>query len=71
MIKVALVCDNCGAVIAEGISASEVRFQAEALYRKREGKDLCVVCEAAALTRAPPTAPDHQGEAERRPRRRT
>ena len=30
MIKVALVCDSCGAVIADGISANEVRFRAQA-----------------------------------------
>lgn len=70
MIKVALVCDNCRALIADGINANEVRFQAEALYRRRDGKDLCLACEGAALA-APPTAPDHQGEAELRPRRRT
>jgi hypothetical protein len=70
MIKVTLACDNCGALIADGISANEVRLQAEALYRRREGKDLCLACEGAALATAPPTAPDHQGEAERRPRRR-
>ena len=70
MIKVALVCDNCGAVIADGISANEVRFQAEALYRRREGKDLCLACEGAALATAPPTAPDHQDEAKSRRHRR-
>jgi hypothetical protein len=70
MIKQELVCDNCGARIADGISANEVRFQAEALYRRREGKDLCLKCEDAALA-APPTAPDHQGESKNRPRRRS
>ena len=54
MIKVALVCDNCGAVIADGISANEVRFQAQALYHRREGKDLCLACEGAPLATAPP-----------------
>jgi hypothetical protein len=29
--KVALLCDNCGAVFADGISANEVRLQAEIL----------------------------------------
>jgi hypothetical protein len=52
MIKVALVCDNCGSLISGGISANEVRFQAEALYRRREGKDLCLACEGAALATA-------------------
>jgi hypothetical protein len=71
MIKVALVCDSCGSLIADGISANDVRLQAEALYRRREGKDLCLACEGAARATAPPTAPDHQGEAKSRPRRRT
>ena len=44
MIKVTLVCDACDAVIADGISANEVRFQAEGRYRRREGKDLCLTC---------------------------
>jgi hypothetical protein len=70
MIKVVLVCDNCGAVIADGISANEVRFQVKALYRNREGKDLCLKCEGAALA-APPTAPDHQGESKSPPRGRS
>jgi hypothetical protein len=69
MIKVILVCDNCGAMIAAGIDANEVRLQAEGLYRRREGKDLCLACEGAPPA-APPTAPDHQGEAESRPRKR-
>jgi hypothetical protein len=38
MIKVTLVCDDCGAVIADGISANEVWFQAEALYCRRARK---------------------------------
>jgi len=45
MIEVVLVCDNCGAVIADGISASEVRLQEEPLYCRREGKDLCLACD--------------------------
>ena len=69
MIKAALLCDHCGAVIADGISANEVRFQAEALYRRREGKDLCLACEADALAASPPTAPDYELNAEGRPRR--
>ena len=66
MIKVALVCDNCGALIADGISAHEVRLQAKALYRRRDDKDLCLACEGAA----PPTPPDHHNEPGRRPRKR-
>jgi hypothetical protein len=38
MIKVALLCDDCGAVIADGISANEVRLQAEALYSGTRAK---------------------------------
>jgi hypothetical protein len=65
VIKVALVCDSCGAVIAHGVSANEVRFQAQALYRRREYKDLCLPCAGAAPTaHAPSTvsqeAPDPQ-----------
>jgi hypothetical protein len=69
MIKVTLACDNCGALIADGISANEVRLQAEALYRRREGKDLCLACEGAPIAKAPPTAPNHPGGAGRRHRR--
>jgi hypothetical protein len=69
MIKVTLRCDDCGAVIADGISANEVRLQAETLYRRREGKDLCLACEADALAASPPTAPDYELNAEGRPRR--
>src|SRR5262245_12235301 len=50
LIKVLLVCDTCEAVIADGISANEVRFQAEALYRRRDGKDLCLTCAGDAPT---------------------
>jgi hypothetical protein len=71
VIKVALVCDNCHALIADGISANEVRLQAEALYRRREGKDLCVACEGVAPAAPAPTPPDrHQANARSRPRRR-
>jgi hypothetical protein len=69
MIKVTLRCDDCGAVIADGISANELRFQAEALYRRREGKDLCLACEADARAASPPTVPDYKLNAEGRPRR--
>jgi len=48
------LCDSCGAVIADGISASEMRFQAQALYRRREGKDLWLACEGAAGSSATP-----------------
>jgi hypothetical protein len=58
MIKVALVCDSCGAVIADGTSANEVRVQAQALYRRREFKDVCLACAgAASLAPAPPIVP--------------
>ena len=57
MIKALLVCDSCGAVIADGISPSEMRFQAQALYRRREGKDLCLACEGAAGSSATPVQP--------------
>jgi hypothetical protein len=66
MIKVALVCDNCGELVAVGISASEVWLQAEALYRRRERKDLCLACESTALATPAPVAPDHRVNAERR-----
>lgn len=55
MIKVRLVCDSCGGFIAEGIGASQVRFQARALYRTRDHKDFCLIC--AAHGREPPSAP--------------
>lgn len=51
MIKVALVCDNCRALIADGTTANEVRPQAETLYHRREGKDLCLACEGATAAR--------------------
>ena len=50
MIKVTLVCDTCDVVIADGISANELRFQAEEFYRRREGKDLCLMCGGDAPT---------------------
>jgi hypothetical protein len=49
VIKVTLVCDRCSAVIAEGISANAVRLEAQALYGRREGNDLCLKCNALAL----------------------
>jgi hypothetical protein len=55
LIKVTLVCDTCDAVISNGISANEVRFQAEALYRRRAGKDLCLSCAGDAPTASPPS----------------
>ena len=51
MIKLSLVCDGCGAIIAEGISANEVRLELDALYRRRDGKDLCLQGEAPPLPR--------------------
>jgi hypothetical protein len=58
MIKVALVCDSCGAVIADGISANEVRFRAQARYRRQELKDVCLACaRVAAPAPAPPIVP--------------
>ena len=51
MIKLSLVCDSCGAIIAEGISANEVRLESDALYRRHDGKDLCPRCEAFLLPR--------------------
>ena len=50
MIKMAIVRDNCGALIADGISANELR-----LYRRREGKDLCL-----AYARAPRWLPTQE-----------
>lgn len=48
MIKVVLVCDSCRAVIAEGISANEMRLEAQDQYRRHEGKDdLCLACDGA------------------------
>jgi hypothetical protein len=57
LIKIRLVCDHCDAVISDGISANEVRFQANALYRKRKCKDLCLACAGGCPTarRPPPT----------------
>jgi hypothetical protein len=49
VIKVMLVCDSCSEVIADGISANAVRLEAQAVYRRRAGKDLCLKCEALAL----------------------
>ena len=58
MIKVALVCDSCDAVIADGISAQEVRFQAQARYRRQELKDVCLAwARVAAPASAPPIVP--------------
>ena len=42
MIKLSLVCDGCGAIIAEGISANAIRHEAQALYRRHDSKDLCL-----------------------------
>ena len=50
VIKVTLVCDSCGAVIADGISANAVRLEAQTLYGRHAGKGLCSACEARALT---------------------
>jgi hypothetical protein len=47
MIKTVLVCDNCCALIGEGKGANEIRLQAQALYRRRDGKDLCSACAGA------------------------
>jgi hypothetical protein len=55
VIKVRLVCDSCGGVIADGLSANQVRFQARALYRTREHKDYCLIC--AAHGRELPSVP--------------
>jgi hypothetical protein len=44
LIKIMLACDRCDAVIFEGISANEVRFEAKALYRRRNYRDLCLTC---------------------------
>jgi RNase P subunit RPR2 len=49
MIKLSLVCDGCGAIIAEGISANEVRLESDALYRRHDGKELCPQCKAFLL----------------------
>ena len=58
MIKVALVCDSCDAVIADGISANEVRFQAQEFYRRQELKDVCLACaRVASPAPAPPIVP--------------
>jgi len=48
MIKLRLVCDSCGGPIADGsLSASQLRFQARALYRRGEyNKDYCLICAA-------------------------
>ena len=70
MIKAALICDNCGVLIANGISANEVQLHAEALYRRRERKDLCLACEGAAPAAPAPPLTDHQANAERLRRRR-
>ena len=51
MIKLSLVCDGCGAIIAEGISANAIRHEAQALYRRHDSKDLCLRCEALPLPR--------------------
>ena len=50
VIKVTLVCDSCGAEIADGISANAMRLEAQALYGRHTGRDLCLACEARALT---------------------
>jgi hypothetical protein len=55
VIKVALICDSCGSIIAWGIGANQVRAQAQALYRAHEYKDFCSTC--AAHLPAPPSAP--------------
>jgi hypothetical protein len=58
MIKVALVCDNCGRLIAAGIDANEVRLQAQELYRRQELKDVCLACApVASPAPAPPIVP--------------
>ena len=58
VIKVTLVCDRCSAVIAQGISANAVRLEAQALYGRRDGKDLCLKCNAPALPG--PTSPEER-----------
>jgi hypothetical protein len=46
VIKVTLICDSCGVAIADGISASAVRFESQGLYCRRDGTDRCLKCEA-------------------------
>ena len=61
MIKLALICDSCGSIVAWGKGANEVRFKAAALYRTHESKDLCLIC-AVYIPASPPApheAPDH------------
>ena len=53
VIKMMLVCDGCSAVIADGTRASAMRLEAQALYRREGGKDLCLTCEP--IVHADPT----------------
>ena len=46
VIKVKLVCDRCAAVINDGISANDLRVEAQGRYHRREGRDLCLGCAA-------------------------
>jgi hypothetical protein len=55
VIKLALICDSCGSIIAWGNGANEVRFKAQALYRTHQHKDLCRTC--AVYVPPPPLAP--------------
>jgi hypothetical protein len=50
LIKVTLVCDTCDAVIADGISANEIRFHAKAVYHRRKYKDMCLICAGYSQT---------------------
>ncbi len=61
MIKMALICDSCGSIIAWGIGANEVRVKARALYRTREYKDFCLTCAAhlPGSPSVPQEAPGH------------
>jgi hypothetical protein len=49
LIRISLICDSCGVVIAHGISANAVLLEAQPLYHRRGGKVLCLTCHALAL----------------------
>jgi hypothetical protein len=48
MMKLTLVCDSCEAVVASGISATEIRLDAQALYAPGAMAEICA-CSANAF----------------------
>jgi hypothetical protein len=69
VIEVKLVCDGCAAVIGDGISAINVRVEAQGCYQRRQGRDLCLVCAALPPNGQTSARRKYWGKPHARPRR--